>query len=109
MVSRRQMKVSETLAHITGEFLARESNRTSLITITRSDISPDMKNIMFFVSVLPQNEEVKALAFLKRIRTDVRDYIKQKASMKFLPTVDFCIDDGEKNRQLIDDLTRKQK
>lgn len=103
------MKVAETLAHIAGEFIARESNRTSLITITSSDISPDMKNIMFHVSVLPESEEEKALWFLKRIRTDVREFIKTKASMKFLPTVDFALDLGEKHRQRIDDLTRKNK
>ena len=108
MASRRQTQVSEYIAHHAADFLARESNRQSLMTVTHADISPDLKNVMVFVSVLPENEEARALDFLKRQRGPFRDYLKQKVPMKFLPTIDFNIDYGEKNRQRIDDLTRKK-
>ena len=67
---------------------------------------PDLKNALIFLSVLPESEEQRVLAFAKRSRTDFRDFIKKKSSLKFLPHFDFEIDYGEKNRQLIDDLTR---
>ena|SRR3989344_5694406 len=104
---KRQVQVAEEIAHATADFFARESNYESLITVTHANISPDLKNVMIFLTVLPENMEVKALAFAKRSRTDVREHIRQKCRLKFLPTIDFEIDYGEKNRQRIDDLTRR--
>lgn len=107
MASKRQIQVSETLAHLAADYFARESNRESLITITRADVSPDLKNITIFFSVLPETYEENVLHFARRSRTDFRDFIKKRTAMKFLPNVDFEIDYGEKNRQRIDDLTRQ--
>ena len=106
MPSKRQVQVSETLAHLAADYFARESNRESLITVTRADVSPDLKNVIIFVSVLPEHFEESVLHFARRSRTDFRDYVKKHAAMKFLPNIDFQIDYGEKNRQRIDDLTR---
>ncbi len=108
MVSRREIQVAETIAHLAGEFFARESNRQSLITVTRADISPDLKNVTVYFSVLPEQFENAALNFAKRLRPDFREYLKENARMKFLPTVDFDLDYGEKNRQRIDELTREK-
>lgn len=107
MASIRQVQMAETLAHQAADFFARESNRESLITVTHAEISPDLKNVTVFFTVLPEKFEEAALKFAKRSRSDFRDYLKDHARMKFLPTIDFEIDLGEKNRQLIDDLTRK--
>ena len=100
------MQVSEIIAHAASEFLARESNRESLITVTRADVSPDLKNIKIFLSVLPEQYEEIALLFIKRRTTDFRQYLKTHTRLGHLPHVDFLIDEGEKNRQRIDDLTR---
>src|SRR3990167_8008694 len=106
MTSKRQIQVTEIIAHAAADYFARESNYKSLITVTRADISPDLKNAIIFLSVLPESEEQHVLHFAKRSRTDFRDFIKEKSRLKFLPNFDFEIDYGEKNRQLIDDLTR---
>lgn len=106
MPSRRQIQISEILAHLAADFFARESNGQSLVTVTRADVSPDLKNVTIFFTVLPVEFEKKALDFAIRNRTDFRDFVKSKAKMRFLPTFDFKIDFGEKNRQRIDDLTR---
>jgi len=106
MASRRQIQVAEILAHLAADFFARESNGQSLVTVTRADVSPDLKNVLIFLSVLPEKFEDNVLQFAKRSRTDFREYVRKHAAMKFLPTFDFQIDYGEKNRQRIDDLTR---
>ena len=107
-MSRRQVQVAEAIAHMAGEYFARESNRQSLITITRADVSPDLKNATIFFSVLPEKFEESALNFAKRARSDFRTFLKEKLRMKFLPDIDFALDLGEKNRQRIDDLTRQK-
>jgi len=103
---RRNEQVAESIMHLAADFLARESNRESLITVTGSDMSPDYKNITIFLSVLPESAEEKALSFAKRVRTDFREYLKEKSKLHPIPTVDFEIDYGEKNRQRVDELTR---
>ncbi|MBI5456910.1 ribosome-binding factor A [Candidatus Kaiserbacteria bacterium] len=105
--SRRQSKVAEDIAHHAADFIARESNRTSLITVTHASIAPDLKNTTIFVTVLPKEQQEDALAFLKRVRTDFHDYLKSKTVFRNVPTVDFMLDIGEENRQRIDELTRK--
>jgi len=104
---RRVVQVSETIAHLAADYFARESTRKSLITVTHASSSPDLKNVTVFFSVLPQSDEDAALKFAKRRRSDFREYLKERSRLKYLPTIDFEIDYGEKNRQLIDELTRQ--
>ncbi|OHB20146.1 MAG: hypothetical protein A2854_05045 [Parcubacteria group bacterium RIFCSPHIGHO2_01_FULL_56_18] len=106
--SRRQHKVAEEIAHQGGEFIARYvKGGGALITVTRAEISPDLKNVTVFFTVLPENKEEESLKNLKRLRTDFHDYLKEKTVLRNVPTVDFQIDLGEHNRQRIDELTRK--
>lgn len=102
--SRRQTKISEQFAHLAGEFFARESNRESLITVTRADVSADLHNATIFISVLPESAEDKALAFAKRERTALRDFVKRKVAFSTIPTFEVQIDYGEKNRQRVSTL-----
>ena len=83
MGSRRQIQISETLAHLAADFFARESNRQSLVTVTRADVSPDLKNVTIFFTVLPESYEATVLNFAKRNRTEFRQYVKSHAAMKF--------------------------
>ena len=106
-MSKKEEQTKETLQHLAGEFLAREAGRQSLITITRSEISPDLKKITIFISVYPESAEKAALDFCKRERSGFREFVKDKSSLQFPPTIDFELDIGEKNRQRIDELTKK--
>ena len=107
MESRRQTQVSQEIAHHAGDFFARESSVKALITVTHADVSPSFKEVRIFFSVLPQTMEAAALKFAKRARTDFRAYLKKHARLHPIPVVDFAIDLGEKNRQRVDELTRK--
>lgn len=104
---RRQNKVVEELAHHAAEFCARNIKAGgSLVTVTRAAIASDLKNLTIFVSILPKSNEEEMLKTLKRLRTDLHDYLKEKTVLRNVPTVDFVIDIGEENRQRIDELTR---
>jgi len=107
MGSNREIKLSEAIAHLAGDFFARESNRQSLITVTRAEVSNDLKTVTVYFSVLPEKYDEDALHFAKRKRTDFREYLKKHSVLRYLPTIDFALDMGEKNRQKIEELTRK--
>jgi ribosome-binding factor A len=106
-MSIKEEQLKQELMHLAGQFLAREASPQSLITVTRSEISPDNRYITIFISVFPESSEKAALDFCKRERSAFREYVIQKSALHFPPTVDFEIDFGEKNRQRIDDLTRQ--
>ena len=106
--SRRQNKVAEEIAHKAGIFLALYARAGgALITVTRAEIAPNLKNVTIFVSIIPKSREEEVLKNLKRLRTDFHDYLKDKTVLRDVPTVDFQPDFGEENRQRIDALTRK--
>ncbi len=101
----RDQKIVELSKKLAAEFLSRESNRQSLITVTRAEISPDGKRITILVSVLPENKADTALDFIKRNRGEFRSYVLEKSRIGRVPTYDFALDVGEKNRQRIDELS----
>jgi ribosome-binding factor A len=102
----RHTQIMELLTQTAAEYFARESNGTSLITVTRTDLSPDMHKANIYLSVLPVESEESVLHFARRSRAEFRMYINKHTRMGRAPTVDFIIDEGEKNRQRIDELTR---
>lgn len=87
--------------------MQRESTGNSLITVTDANISKDLKKATIFITVLPEAGEDSALNFAKRKRSAIRNFIKTKLQMRMLPYLDFEIDQGEKNRQKIDELSLK--
>lgn len=104
MQTQRQSKIAEQIAHLAAEFLGKESNRQSLITVTRADVSVDLANATIYITVLPDDQEDVALDFAKRKRTDFRSFVKKKTQLRRLPFFDFAIDKGEKHRQHLDTL-----
>jgi ribosome-binding factor A len=102
----RNIKIANQIKELAAEFLGRENNRTSLITVTSCNTSPDLKKATVFITVLPDAKEHDALDFSKRKRADLRDFLKGKMKTKTIPFIDIQIDNGEKHRQKIDELLR---
>lgn len=96
--------MADQIAHLAAEFLERESNRQSLVTVTRADISPDFGRATIYFTVLPESDEERALSFARRQREDFRAFVKKRARLKTLPQFQFELDYGEKNRQRLDEL-----
>jgi ribosome-binding factor A len=106
MSSSREQKLKDIIKEAAAEFLQRESNYTSLLTVTDVSLSDRGNQSTIFFTVLPQDKEKGALDFVKRKRAEFREYFKSKARMRALPFFDFEIDNGEKNRQKIDEIAR---
>ena len=107
--SRRQTQIALLIRGIAQDFFQRESSGASLITITDTDISPDMRHATIKFTVLPENKETAALDFAKRMRTDLRKLIMKKLQTKVTPFLEMEIDYGDKNRQHITELLLKDK
>jgi ribosome-binding factor A len=103
----RNDRVAQQLREIAAEFIARNTNGMSLITVTSAKAVPSLRAATFFVTVMPQSQTDAALAFLKRSRSDFRGYMKQRLSIKQIPFIDFAIDEGELRRQGVDEALNR--
>jgi ribosome-binding factor A len=107
--TQRQLKINEELKKVAQDFFQRNSSGSSMITVTSADVSSDLKKANIYITVLPQDKELAALDFAKRMRTDMRSDIKKRLPIKVIPFVEIEIDEGEKARQRIESLLLKDK
>ena len=106
-MSERQAKVGNLLKEHIATFVLHEANTDPMITITRVDMSPDLKRAIIFFTPLPDGREDDAQVFLKRNGSEMRNYLKNKAQFKRIPHLDFMVDAGERHRQHIDEVMQQ--
>ena len=112
------VRVKEILHDLAARFLALNGNNSSLLTVTKVELTRDGKCATIFFTVFPRlptpagvdnggqadNFEKTALEFAKRKRSEFKEFIKENSKLGRIPQMDFEIDSGEKNRQKIDSL-----
>ena len=103
-MSNREEKMKEILHDMGARFLSINGNKSSLLTVTNVGLTRDEKHATIFFTVFPTNFEKTALEFAKRKRSQFKEFIKENSKLGRTPQVDFEIDQGEKNRQKIDNL-----
>jgi len=104
-MSQRQEQMQERLREVAAEFLARESNGQSLITVTAAQVDERGQRAIIFITVLPDSQELKALEFANRNKQEFGMYLLKKVRGMRIPKLEFVIDKGEKMRQRLDELS----
>jgi ribosome-binding factor A len=106
MNSKKEEQIKEALRDAAAEFLIREANRISLITVTSVSVFDRGTKATIYVTVYPEKDEATVLDFLKRKRSDFKHFVENETRIMRPPHhFDFEIDLGEKNRQRIDELS----
>lgn len=100
----KEERMQQIIKELASEFLSKESNRQSLVTVTNVIFSTRSKQATILISVLPDHKSTAALDFAKRKRAELRAFIKAKSRLSILPFLDIELDFGEKNRQRVDQL-----
>ncbi len=100
-----QEKYAEALRVAAAEYLAREANRNTLITVTRTEISEDGKRAVVYITVFPDSGEDAAMKFVQRQRGELGVFLTKKVRGMRIPHIDFKIDMGDKNRRRLDELS----
>ncbi len=103
----RGEKIANHIKELAAIYIEKESGPASMITVTRVITTPDNKNAKIMISVLPREKEKAAYGFIKRNLGDIRKYITKNLKINPIPFLDVEIDEGEKNRQKIDELLSK--
>lgn len=82
----------EELRKAASEFINRESNRRSMITVTGAALDRRGAEADIFVSVFPESGTHAATDFLNRNRDEFKRYLKQHLSLRIIPRVRFLAD-----------------
>jgi len=101
-MSFKKERYEEILRDYAARFFAQESNRTSLITITRVSANDAGNIATVYFTVFPDTQEDAVLDFIKRKAREFRSFVKDNARLMKIPFFEFSIDRGEKARQKID-------
>lgn len=108
-MSQKDDRVTKIIRELAANFIEREGNNTALITVSSVIIENRGKNALIGVTVLPDSKEEYTIDYLKRKKSDLRNYIKENSRLGIIPFIEIMIDRGEKNRQKIDELLTSTK
>ena len=97
--------MQERIREAAAEFLMRESNGQSLITVTAAQVDERGQRALIFITVLPDSAEAKALEFANRNKQEFGMFLLKKVRGMRIPKLEFIIDKGEKMRQRLDELS----
>lgn len=100
----RSEKITNHIKELAAIFIEKEAGPTSMITVTRVLLSSDNKRAKIMISVLPREKENAAYGFIRRNLGDLRKYVSKGLKINPIPFLEVAIDEGEKNRQRIDEL-----
>ncbi len=115
-MSRRTEQVAEIIKEYVSEAIQRELKdpRLGFVTVTRTEVSSDLKYAKIFFSVLG-DEQVKAdsLSVLKRASSYLRRELSHRLTMRYVPALQFQFDaameHGDKIQRLLKQLAEEEK
>lgn len=85
-------KILSALVHTAAEFINRESNRQSLITVTRATLDDRGLEASIYISVFPDEKAHTALDFLNRNVDDFKRFVRSRLKMRDIPHYRFIQD-----------------
>ena len=110
-MTRRIERVNSLLVEVIAEVVMREvkdPRLPGLITITRVETSPDLRQAKVYFSLLGDDKQKKlALDLLQDAAGFIAVTASKKVVLRFFPQLTFKIDDTMEKHQRIDDLLKK--
>ena len=106
MDNKQHGRFEEIIRDLAAHFVLTESSGDGLITVTKVEADGKGEHTKIFITVFPESSEEKAIAFLKRRRSDFRDFVATKAKLFRIPFFDFVVDKGEKNRIKVEEASK---
>lgn len=107
MATRRQRQVAELLHEEISLLIQQRARdpRLGFVTVTDVEVSPDLRLAHVYVSILGSEEDVKqSLESLKRAAGFFRRELGTSLSLRYLPELDFRLDDSLERGLRIDQL-----
>jgi ribosome-binding factor A len=102
--------VTEAVKRELGFILDRqlEDPRIGMVTVTRVDLSDDLRHAKVFVSFLGDDEEkARGMKLLRKARGYLRSVLAGRIDLRVVPELTFAIDESAENYLRIEKLLRE--
>lgn len=110
MEARRQEKLNSLYQKIISEFMERRLRmEQGIFTITKTEISERGERLKIYFSVWPDAQEKNVLKFLVASTSELRSHLAWRIDAKFVPELEFVLDDSAEKRLKIEALLKKIK
>jgi len=109
-MSKRSNRVEEACKEVLSEVIQREVKdpRVGFVTITRVDVSPDLRHARVHFGVLGTDEEVaRSIAGLQSSKGYMRSALGKHLRIKYLPEIELVHEDVSEEALRLSELFRK--
>lgn len=104
MMSHRKQQIESTLQRTISQALSRrmaDPRIRGLVSITRVDASPDLREAMVYVSVLPESDQKRTLAGLQHAAGYIQGMVGRALPLKRMPRLSFRSDETLKKQAAV--------
>lgn len=111
MERKRALRAAEAIQREMGVILdrkIRDPRKAMMVTVTRVDVSDDLRYAKIYVSVLGGEQE-KDMAFrlLRRARRFIRSQLASYLDLRVAPEISFALDESAENYLRIDSVLKE--
>ncbi|PID60435.1 MAG: ribosome-binding factor A [Ignavibacteriae bacterium] len=105
-MSVRQEKVAGLVQEVLSKIFIREisASELSLVTITKTRISPDLKIAKVYISVYDKDKRDDVLQYIETKKGLIRFELAKEANLRYTPELHFYIDDSLDYVERMNDL-----
>lgn len=111
MERKRALRAAEAIQREMGVILdrkIRDPRMAMMVTVTRVDVSEDLRYAKIFVSVLGgQDEKEMAFRLLRRARRFIRSQLASYLDLRVAPEISFALDESAENYLRIDNVLKE--
>jgi ribosome-binding factor A len=109
--SRRQKKVASLIKEVLSRLLIEiiQNSHSGLITITRVEMSGDLKTAYVYLSVFGQEDNEAVLKILEKRKGYLRKSVASKTKLKYNPMLIFSLDPSVRNEEKMDKILKRLK
>ncbi len=111
---KRSQRVGDLLRQEIAEIIMNKVKdpRIGFVTVTGVDITEDLKIAKVFISILKEEERETTLQILNSAKSFIRSEVSKRVRMKFIPTIEFRLDEsieyGDRIERLLRELREKR-
>ncbi|MEM1446685.1 MAG: 30S ribosome-binding factor RbfA [Planctomycetota bacterium] len=88
--------LKRTVSTVLQRGLGDPRTQGTLISVTKVDVSPDLKHATVFVSILPEQHQTRAIHALKDATMHIQHQTKKAVALRVVPHLLFKLDKGLK-------------
>lgn len=108
-MSQRIAKIESLIQHVAASTLPELlEGDAAAVTVTRVDVSPDMRNASIWLGLLgPESDHERLFKRIQGRRPEMQAIVASRLTTKFVPRLTFKLDTGGAYAATIDRLLRK--